>query len=95
MYVIRRSSHNPLIAPQSEKHWEAQGTFNPTPIKQGKLTPGSHIPVKPYEAFVQNPPDYALLFAWNHAKEIFEKELVFKAGGGKWITFVPKVGVIE
>ena len=66
-----------------------------TPIKQGKLTPGSHIPVKPYEAFVQNPPDYALLFAWNHAKEIFEKELVFKAGGGKWITFVPKVGVIE
>ncbi len=66
-----------------------------TPIKQGKLTPGSHIPVKPYEAFVQNPPDYALLFAWNHAKEIFEKEQAFKAGGGEWITFVPMVGVIE
>ena len=66
-----------------------------TPIKQGKLTPGSHIPVKPYEAFVQNPPDYALLFAWNHTKEIFEKEQVFQAGGGKWITFVPKVGIIE
>jgi len=38
MYVIRRSSHNPLIAPQNEKHWEAQGTFNPTPIRQGNLT---------------------------------------------------------
>lgn len=66
-----------------------------TPIKQGKLTPGSHIPVKPYEDFLKNPPDYALLFAWNHAAEIFEKEKTFRAGGGKWITFVPKVGIIE
>lgn len=66
-----------------------------TPIKQGKLTPGSHIPVKPYDAFLQNPPDYALLFAWNHAAEIFEKEQLFKERGGKWITFVPKVGIIE
>lgn len=66
-----------------------------TPIKQGKLTPGSHIPVKPYEAFAQNPPDYALLFAWNHAAEIFEKERGFRARGGKWIFFVPKVEIVE
>ncbi|MHB8130632.1 MAG: methyltransferase domain-containing protein [Mobilitalea sp.] len=65
-----------------------------TPIKQGKFSPGVHIPVKPYESFVKNPPEYALLFAWNHAKEIFEKEQAFKEQGGKWITFVPKVGVI-
>jgi methylation protein EvaC len=64
-----------------------------TPIKQGKLTPGAHIPVKPYEAFCRNPPDYALLFAWNHAAEIFAKEQAFTAGGGKWITFVPEVGI--
>lgn len=66
-----------------------------TPIKQGKFSPGVHIPIKSYEAFVKNYPDYALLFAWNHAKEIFEKEGLFKAWGGKWITFVPKVGVIQ
>lgn len=66
-----------------------------TPIKQGKFTPGVHIPVKSYDAFSQNPPDYALLFAWNHAKEIFEKEQSFKNGGGKWITFVPRVEIIE
>jgi methylation protein EvaC len=65
-----------------------------TPIKQGKLTPGSHIPVKSYEAFQHAPPDFALLFAWNHATEIFEKEQPFKSGGGKWITFVPKVEII-
>lgn len=38
MYVIKRSSHNPLIAPINDKHWEARGTFNPTPIKKGNIT---------------------------------------------------------
>lgn len=66
-----------------------------TPIKQGKFSPGVHIPVKPYAEFTQNPPDHALLFAWNHAAEIFDKEQAFKAGGGEWITFVPKVAIIR
>jgi len=66
-----------------------------TPIKQGKLTPGTHIPVRPHEVFASNPPKYALLFAWNHAAEIFEKEQNFKNSGGKWITFVPRVEVLE
>jgi methylation protein EvaC len=65
-----------------------------TTIKQGKLTPGAHIPVKSYEAFCSNYPDYALLYAWNHSREIFEKEEEFKANGGKWITFVPQVDII-
>ena len=64
-----------------------------TPIKQGKLSPGAHIPVKPYEAFTENLPEYALLFAWNHASEIREKEQAFKDKGGKWIVYVPKVEV--
>ncbi len=38
MYVIRRNKHNPLIAPLNDKHWEAQGTFNPSPIKKGNIT---------------------------------------------------------
>ena len=66
-----------------------------TPIKQGKFTPGMHIPVKPYDTFVANPPDYAVLFAWNHAEEIMAKENGFMEGGGRWIVHVPKVGVLE
>lgn len=64
-----------------------------TPIKQGKLSPGAHIPVKRYEAFAENLPEFALLFAWNHASEIREKEQAFKDNGGKWIVYVPKVEV--
>jgi methylation protein EvaC len=42
---------------------------------------------------VKNYPDYALLFAWNHAAEIREKETAFAASGGKWISYVPKVEI--
>jgi methylation protein EvaC len=66
-----------------------------TPIKQGKYSPGTHIPVKPYHEFCDNYPDYALLYAYNHAKEIMAKEQKFIESGGKWIVYVPKVQVLE
>jgi methylation protein EvaC len=65
-----------------------------TPIKQGRLSPGAHIPVKPYDEFVKRYPDYALLFAWNHAAEIREKEAAFLAAGGRWIVYVPEVAIV-
>lgn len=37
MYVVRRSEHNPLIAPVEERHWESRGTFNPAPVKTGNI----------------------------------------------------------
>jgi methylation protein EvaC len=66
-----------------------------TPIKQGRLSPGAHIPVRPYGEFVADYPDYALLFAWNHAAEIREKETAFVAAGGRWIVYVPEVAIVS
>jgi methylation protein EvaC len=66
-----------------------------TPIKQGKYSPGMHIPVRPYEDFKNNYPEYALLFGWNHGEEIMEKEQDFIASGGKWILYVPRVKVLS
>lgn len=66
-----------------------------TPLKQGKFSPGAHIPVRPYEEFKRHYPDYALLFGWNHAGEIMAKEQAFRAAGGKWIVYVPRVGICE
>ena len=37
MYVIRRSTHNPIISPIADKSWEARGTFNPSPVKVGTI----------------------------------------------------------
>lgn len=64
-----------------------------TPIKQGKFSPGTHIPVRPYDEFKSRYPDYSLLFGWNHAEEIAAKETEFRKAGGKWILYVPKVHV--
>lgn len=66
-----------------------------TPIKQGKFSPGMHIPVKPYEEFKANYPNYAFLFAWNHAEEIMAKEENYKLAGGMWIVHVPTVQVLK
>ena len=66
-----------------------------TPIKQGKFSPGAHIPVRPYEDFTANYPDYALLFAWNHAAEIMAKEQNFRGAGGQWLMYVPRVEVLK
>ncbi len=64
-----------------------------TPLKQGKYSPGMHIPIRPYEYFQAEYPDYALLFGWNHGEEIMAKEEAFMAAGGKWILYVPEVQI--
>ena len=64
-----------------------------TPLKQGKFSPGAHIPVRPHAEFQARYPDYALLLAWNHAAEIMDKEPDFRRSGGKWISYVPRVAV--
>ena len=66
-----------------------------TPIKQDKFSPGTHIPVKSYEAFLEDYPDYAVLFAWNHGGEILAKEEPFLKQGGRFITFVPDVRILD
>lgn len=64
-----------------------------TPTKQHKFNPGTHIPVRPYQEFQANYPDYALLFAWNYSQEIMTNEHKFLDHGGRFITFVPEVGI--
>jgi methylation protein EvaC len=66
-----------------------------TPIKQDKFSPGAHIPIRSHDQFSRDYPDYALLFAYNHMKEIMEKESDFMRSGGKWIVYVPEVKVLE
>lgn len=68
--------------------------YDTTPIKQGKFSPGMHIPIVDHAKFRENYPDYAVLFGYNHEKEIMEKEQDFMNQGGKWITYVPKVAVV-
>jgi methylation protein EvaC len=68
--------------------------YDSTPEKQGRVTPGTKIPVCPPKSFSNPYPDYALLFAWNHAEEIMAKERRFQENGGRWILYAPKVHIV-
>jgi len=68
--------------------------YDTTPIKHYKFSPGVHIPVLPYDQFRESNPDYVLLFAWNHAVEIMEKENNYMGNERHWITYIPEVKVI-
>jgi len=48
--------------------------YDTTPAKQGSFSPGMHIPVVSYDTFKEDKPKNVVLFAWNHAQEIYEKE---------------------
>ena len=66
-----------------------------TPHKQGKLAPGTHIPVlSPEEGFDESV-DVAFLGAWNFKKEILNKEADFIKRGGIFVTHVPNVAEIK
>ena len=60
--------------------------FDVTPEKIGKYTPLTHIPILNYKFFKKMKYKYVFLFAWNHKKEIFEKERRNGNKNIKWIT---------
>jgi len=61
-----------------------------TPIKQGKYTPGTHIPVcSPDKILNKGDGDIALLLAWNYESQILDKENNFRVRGGKFLIPIP------
>ena len=64
-------------------------------IKQGLLTPGTNIKVFSDNKILQTKPDYALLLAWNFAKEIIKNNRSFMKRGGKFIIPIPKVKIVS
>jgi SAM-dependent methyltransferase len=64
-----------------------------SPLKQGKFSPGAHIPVVPAERLLQDQPDYVVLLAWNFRDEILEQQAEYRKRGGKFIAPLPHVQV--
>lgn len=59
-------------------------------LKIGRFTPGGRIPIVPDEVLLTEAPDYALLLAWNFAKEIMANNQAFTDAGGKFIIPIPE-----
>ena len=60
-------------------------------LKQGRLTPGSHIPIVAPERIFSDRPDVVLVLAWNFADEISEQLSAYVEGGGRLIVPIPRV----
>jgi len=65
-----------------------------SPLKQGRYTPGMHIPVVPTERLLIDQPDYVLLLAWNFAEEVMAQQAEYRKRGGRFIIPVPDVRII-
>lgn len=65
-----------------------------SPLKQGRYTPGTHIPVVEAESIVRDSPDYVLILAWNFVEEIIDQLGDYKDAGGKFIIPVPEAHIL-
>jgi hypothetical protein len=58
-------------------------------LKQGMLTPGSHIPVVSEDEFLRRMPPYALLLSWNYL-DFFLENSPYIRRGGRFIVPIPE-----
>lgn len=65
------------------------------PHKQGRFTPGSHLPVYATDRLEETRPDYVLILPWNLADEIVGQFPQVRAWGGRFVVPVPKVRILD
>jgi hypothetical protein len=61
-----------------------------SPLKQGLVTPGTHIPVVTSEALYSRKPDYIVILAWNFADAIIKKHQKYIDEHGTFIVPIPE-----
>lgn len=65
-----------------------------SPLRYGKYVPGVNIPIVPPDVFHADPPDFAIMTAWNYEPEIVAKEQAFLSRGGRFIVPLPDVRIV-
>ena len=68
-------------------------TVDKNPAKQGKLLPGTHIPIFNLKKINEFKPDYLVILPWNLKEEIVEEMKYIRKWGGKFVVLSPKVKI--
>lgn len=69
-----------------------EGVAETNSVKQGKLTPGSHLPIISEAEFLKRRPSHALLLTWNYL-EFFLKNSPYIEQGGRFIVPLPQPAI--
>lgn len=64
------------------------------PAKQGRYSPGLHLPVYPTAALGERKPDYVLVLAWRFADIFIEKNQAYLKNGGCIVIPVPAFRIV-
>jgi len=68
-------------------------TVDRNPYKQGKHTPGTHIPIHHPDRIRETKPDYVFILPWNLKDEVMEQLSYIREWGGKFVVPLPEVSV--
>ena len=69
-------------------------TVDRNPLKQGRLLPGTRIPIRGPEAIMTDHPDYVLILPWNLETEIVSQMAAVKSWGGRFIVPIPEPRIL-
>lgn len=62
--------------------------------KQGKLMPGSRIPILTPEEVFKHKPDYIFIFPWNIKEEVMNSYNFISDWGGKFVVAIPALTIL-
>jgi len=65
------------------------------PAKQGRFSPGLHLPVYPSSTLSELKPDYVLILAWRFAETIIRKNKAYLEAGGQFLIPVPEFKICK
>lgn len=65
------------------------------PLKQGRFSPGAHLPVLPSSALATKKPDMVVILAWIYAEPILKRNRAYLDAGGRFLVPLPEPQIID
>ncbi|MET4419011.1 class I SAM-dependent methyltransferase [Bradyrhizobium sp. RT3a] len=80
-------------------HFELEGRIkfivDDNPLKQGRFSPGAHIPVLPSNELATRKPDIVVILAWIYAELILKRNQAYLDAGGRLLVPLPQPQIVE
>jgi hypothetical protein len=68
--------------------------YDRSPAKQGKFTPGSHIPILAPDQIKKLRPDDVIILPWNISDEIVRSMSFIREWGGRFVIAIPNLKIL-